>query len=1104
MLEPVHVQERIYEGADFTLHRCHLRRRVYATRRLFIVFLGPFLLQLAPPATSQALPDKNPITSVSDPVPQAKLDPEPIRLPVVDGTEIRFRRLSTSEGLLQTKVAQIIQDNQGFMWLGTQHGLNRYDGYSLRVFANDPRDPNSLSGVAVGALFKDRDGTLWVGCDQFLNRFDRSTEKFTRFPVPLVKHLSQDTAGMLWLATPTGLYRLDPATGRLRRYSHDPDDPRSLSNNDIQSSGEDKNGRFWVANPDGLEEFDRKTGKVILRIRLPEPSGEVYFYEDRAGVFWIFHIAGTNVLAMFDRKNNNLRYYSFHGPNSTSTALTGVTAMLEDQSGNLWLSTRGAGLLRFDRDHRKFIRYRNNPADQDSLPQNNVESLFVDREGSIWAGLGRMGVTRFGTKPLPFRGFSHLDNANSTVQPFVGAIYEDRQRILWIGTPAALNRIDPDGRPAYYRRTAGPAATTDVIAISEDRSGNLWVGTYGHGLLRFDRRTGQFKEYQHNPADPYSISTDVVFRLLLDHNGTFWAATSGGLNRFDTATGRFIAYKPPSLGDNPFYLDLVEDHEGALWLGSQFDGLHYFNPAAGQFTIYQHDRNRQDSLSDNRVNSVYFDRSGAMWVGTQNGLDKFDRTSGKFTVYTRGEGLAGKAVGCILEDDGGDLWMSTDNGVARFNQQRKTFTNYSTADGLPGPDLTGWGACSKSENGEMFFGGFSGATAFFPDKVQGTSYTPPIVLTDLRLFGNSVQIGSRSPLKQSISFTKNLTLSHDQNVFSLSFAALSFTNPATNRYRYMLEALEHDWNEADGDRRQATYTTLPSGTYTLRVQGAARGGPWSEPGVALRIKVLPPWWGTVWFLLACGVFTVLALWFAYGLHVQKIAHQFNIRMEERVNERMRIARDLHDTLLQSFHGLMLRFQVVSKLLPEGKAKEQLEKTLERADLAIAEGRSAVYDLRSSATATNDLAEALNAMADELSGEGTATFDLVLEGPPRDLHPIIRDELYRISREALRNAFRHARARHIEAEISFAERVFRLRIRDNGEGIPAEILKQGRPGHHGLRGIRERAAQIGADLTIWSRAGTGTEIELSLAGSVAYGLAPRRSRFRLFAKKDAET
>src|SRR5262249_47943743 len=210
-----------------------------------------------------------------------------------------------------------------------------------------------------------------------------------------------------------------------------------------------------------------------------------------------------------------------------------------------------------------------------------------------------------------------------------------------------------------------------------------------------------------------------------------------------------------------------------------------------------------DSLSDNRVNAVYFDRSNAMWVGTQNGLNKFDRTTGRFTAYTRRDGLPGNAVGCVLEDNSGDLWMSTNNGVARFNPQKKTFTNYLTQDGLPGPDLTGWGACYKSQSGEMFFGGFSGATAFFPEKAGGATFKPSITLTDFRLFGNSVEIGRRSPLHQSISSTRDLTLSHDQNVFSLSFAALSF-NPATNRYRYMLEGLEHDWNEAGSDRRQAT------------------------------------------------------------------------------------------------------------------------------------------------------------------------------------------------------------------------------------------------------------------------------------------------------------
>jgi ligand-binding sensor domain-containing protein len=306
----------------------------------------------------------------------------------------------------------------------------------------------------------------------------------------------------------------------------------------------------------------------------------------------------------------------------------------------------------------------------------------------------------------------------------VGAIYEDSQGILWVGTPEALNRIDRKaGRITSYRH-GGPETGTDVITICEDRSGYLWVGTYGHGLLRFDRRTGQFKTYRHNPEDPHSLSDNFVSSLLVDHNGTLWAGTQDGLDRFDAVTEGFMPYKLGSHG-KPAYLELVEDGEGILWLGTDSSGLQRFDPASGQIAVYQHDMNRPGTLSDNRVSSVHFDGSGTMWLGTQDGLKKRDLKTDKFTVYTQRDGLPGNAVSCILEDDHGDLWMSTNNGVAKFNPQIRTFKNYTTADGLPGPDLTGWGACYKSTAGEMFFGGFSGATAFFPDKVVDTVYAPP-------------------------------------------------------------------------------------------------------------------------------------------------------------------------------------------------------------------------------------------------------------------------------------------------------------------------------------------------------------------------------------------
>ena len=263
------------------------------------------------------------------------MEPRTITLPVVDGKGIRFTRLSTDQGLSQTKVSQIVQDDQGFMWFGTQYGLNRYDGYNFKLFVHDPKNPNSLSGVYIRALFKDRDGALWVGCDQFLDKFNRATETFTRYPVPFVNHISQDSAGTLWLATVKGLYSLNPATGTIRQYSHNPNDPSSLGNN-VKSSGEDKEGRFWVVTVGHLDEFDRGTGKVTRHIPIPGAPLGFGFYEDRFGVFWIFHDS-PNALSVFDPKTNTLTNYSFHELESSATALTVVMAMTEDRNGTLWV-----------------------------------------------------------------------------------------------------------------------------------------------------------------------------------------------------------------------------------------------------------------------------------------------------------------------------------------------------------------------------------------------------------------------------------------------------------------------------------------------------------------------------------------------------------------------------------------------------------------------------------------------------------------------------------------------------------------------------------------------------------------------------------------------
>jgi ligand-binding sensor domain-containing protein/two-component sensor histidine kinase len=1040
----------------------------------------PSLLCLCLAAGGISRMDAAHASTALQPVPPAKVGPQPIRLPILDGTDIRFTRPSTARELLQTNVYHILQDNQGFMWFATRSGLYRYDGYNFKVFAPDPGDPNSLSDVEINTVFKDRGGAIWVGCAQFLNKLDSATETFMHYPIPSVDQMSQDSAGILWLATPTaGLYSLDPATGQIRHYSSDPHDPSSLSSNHVTYTGEDKEGRFWIANTACLEEFDRGTGTVKRHTPLPEAPFGFGFYEDRFKILWIFHVSPF-VLTTFDRETNTLTHYGFPEWKPDGNGVTRVTAILEDRSGDLWMATHGAGLLKYDRGHQRFIRYGNDPADADSLPQNDLDALFEDRDGGIWVGLGRMGVVRFATKPLPFKRLPHAPG--SRVNPFVGAIYEDRQRVLWVGTPEALDRIErTTGRRTSYRN-GGPTTDTDAIALCEDHSGNLWVGTFGHGLLRFDRRTGQFKTYRHNPADPHTLSDDIVSRLLVDHSGTLWAGTESGLSRFDAVTQRFTTYNLGTQDRSLAYLELVEDRGGALWLGTHSSGLQRFDPATGEFKTYEHDANHAGTLSDNRVNSLLFDRTGTMWVGTQNGLDKLDPKTGKFILYTRRDGLPGNSVGCILDDDRGTLWMSTNNGVARFDPQRRIFSIYSTADGLPGPNLTGWGACFKSPSGEMFFGGFSGATAFFPDQVVDSSYTPPIVLTDFRLSGNPVKIGSRSPLHRSISYVRGLVLSHQQNIFSLTFAALSYANSETNRYRYRLEGLERDWNEVGGDRRQAAYTTLPAGRYTFHVQGATSHGPWSEPGLSLPIEILPPLWGTSWFIGASTLFVLVSIWLLYRVHLGQIAGRLNLGFEERLRERTRIAQDLHDTLLQNITGLSLQINGLWKVVtaPES-VRDRLQELRQQAQACIHEARQAVWDLRSLESQSVDLAVALRESGERLTAGRWAHFSFCVEGDPTPIALDFREQLLRIAREAISNATHHSQAKQIEVRLGFERTSIRLQITDDGRGFNLDEASA-LPGHFGLTTMRERADQIRASLVISSQVGCGTCVEITVPSS----------------------
>ena len=1061
-------------------------------------------------------------------------EPELVTLAVSEGKDIRFAHLTSKDGLSAGQIRDIVQDDQGFLWFNTTGALNRYDGYRFKSYTRDVAHPNYPAGGFIHSVSKDISGSLWVSSNESLDRFDTTTETTTRFSIDgdgphsvlgPVTHVSQDRSGIVWLSTRTGLHRLDPASGTFRHYAHDSADPDSLSSSVVKSAYEDRGGTLWVSTQAGLDAFDRRMERVTERIRLPVGgSPTIRMLEDHAGVLWIVYAFG-NGLASWDRHTGTVTLYSFDDRERSATDASGADGIHEDADGNLWVTTRLSGLIRIDQNRRSGVRYRHSALNPDSISEDVSKSVLEDREGSIWVGMGTTGLHHFVRRPLPFKRYRHEpDNPQSLVQTSVTAVYADRQENIWVGSPIGLTRIDgKSGEYSWFtNREPDSVNLSNTTAIVEDRAGFLWFGTYGGGLKRYDPKTRTFAGFRHNPADPNSLSHDIVYSLMVDHQGFLWVGTEDGLNRCeDPVTGRFRAWKGDPVDPSPTDVRaMVEDSNGMLWLvGST---LQRFDPATGRFTGYTFDLSdtgkaeRRDSPFLVKVGRriaqdtfLALDRSGALWVATANGLLRFDRDREQFVRYDQRDGLPAHVVSGILEDGDGNLWLSTAGGLSRFNPRTKTFTNYYEADGLAGIAFDSFPAAHRSQRGQMFFGNKSGLTSFWPEQISDQPSITPVVLTAFSLQNQPVAPGPGSLLAKSITLTPSLTLSDDQNhTFSFEFAALSYVDPQRNQYRYMLEPLDHSWNRVDPNQRIATFTTLRAGEYMLRVQGSNNRGVWNEQGVNLRLEILPPWWGTTWFRTACvGAFLVL-LWAGYQLRVRQLHHQFAMTLEARVAERTRIARELHDTLLQSFHGLLLRFQTSLYLLPDrpAEAKDQLAGAIDHAAKAITEGRDAVQGLRASTVERNDLAVAVRTLGDELATDASVhqppTFSVAVEGQTRDLHPIVRDEIYKTAAEALRNAFRHAHAGLVEVEIRYDDEQFRLRVRDDGKGIdPAVLANQGLEGHYGLRGMPERAALIGGTLAVWSEVGAGTEVELRIPASIVYAISGRRSWWsRLFTSR----
>ena len=1016
-----------------------------------------------------------------------------IRLPVEEASGLTVHHLSTADGLSQAHIEQIIQDDLGFIWFGSQYGVNRYDGYRFKVFVHEPGNRRSAAGAYVTALFKDRAGMIWIGWGQGLDRLDPRTEAFTHYHVKLdessdiddvVVHISQDREGMLWLATGSGLVRLDPANGAVTRFRHD-QEPDSLPTNVVNWSGQDSHGRFWVGTSEGLIEFDPNRGRVVRHIRIPVAM-RISLFEDREGRSWITQASGQG-LAQFDPETNTVTPYSFYERDPEASALTGVMGIAEDAEGRLWVGSPGIGLLCLNRERNRFFHYSYRPQDSHSVSENRVFSLLQDRDGNLWTGLDSAGVNYFGRGSQRFQVFRNIPgDPNSLTLDFVNAIFEDRDGILWIGNDDGLNRID---RQTGHREIIDLKLGLKpmVVSLAQDREGTIWAGTYEQGVTRYDPRTHRFETFRHDPSDPRSLSQNTVKRVHQDRKGTIWVATEDGLNRFDPVTRNFTVYRWRSGSLSQVYNALAEDGAGNLWLGTQFSGVQRFDPATGRFTVYQNPNDDAAGLRDSDANEILFSRKGTLWIGTQNGLNSLDPKTGAIRGYDTHDGLPANPVGCILEDDRGDLWLSTSRGISKYSPETGTFSNYTIFQGLRGSDFTGWDACSKGRRGELYFGGFSGAVAFVPTELEETAGPVPLVLTDFEIDGVTARIGPDQPLRSAIPYANRVTLTHNQRSFSITFAGLRYSSPETTRYRYRLEGLDAGtWHESPSSIRQATYTTLPPGTYTFLVQVAAERGSWQVPGLSLQLLIHPPWWATWWFRTACALLLGALAWFAVRVRVRYVAREITLKMEARNEERMRIARDLHDTLLQGLLSASFQLSVVQdQIAPTASARPLVEHVSNLLRQLVEEGRTAVHGLRTRLFHSDDLERAIAAIPSDLRIRSAAEFRVAIGGGSRPLKPAARTEVYLIAREGICNALRHSTASVIDVTLDYRADSFGLTVRDDGRGFVAEPVPSGGTGHFGLAVMGERAERLGGVLKISSGPDVGTEIVLRVPARAIY-------------------
>jgi signal transduction histidine kinase/ligand-binding sensor domain-containing protein/CheY-like chemotaxis protein len=827
----------------------------------------------------------------------------PVRAQEPGGAELRFDQAVFDTGVQNS--GAFIQDRDGFLWLGTiGAGLVRYDAYQTKVYK--PGGLNSLPDSYVYALYEDREGLIWIGtAGSGLVKYDKATDTFTQYrhdpndptaiggdawsPVSDVG-IVEDQDGILWVANSGGLSALDKQTGVFTRYQHDPQDPRSLSDDDARTLLIDHAGVLWVGVADGLNRLDKQTGAFTRYVHDPndpQSFGGVAvnsIAEDRDGLLWL--ATQESGLFSFDPRTETFTQYAHDPDDPNSPSSDVLTQVYEDSTGRIWIvyvNIKQTGVSAFDKRTQTFTHYIHDPDDPYSLSSAMLCCVYEDRAGILWMVNDVGVVDKLDNRKPNFKLYrANPDDPDSLDSSVIVPVYEDRQGVLWIGTDKGLNSYDKrTGIFSHHLSGYYPG-------VYEDSAGTFWLGSTLPGILSiFDHATGQIvKSYVHDPDDPDSLAPTQQVNMIAEDRtdpNILWIATYDvGVERFDKQTETFTHYPSNpddlnSLSNNSLY-SFYQDGEGILWFPTLGGGISRLDPRTNTFTRYTHNPADPTTISADTVNVVFEDSTGVLWVGTAVGLDKLDRATGAFTHYTEETGFPVSAICEIAEDADGNLWMGSldGGGLIKFDPRTEALKVYRTSDGLQGDAFFPLNGI-VDRDGEMWFGGPKGLNSFYPREIVDNSYIPPVVVTALKQGGEDMALGA-APER-----VKVIMLDWQHNFFEFEYTALNFTRAEKNQYKYMLEGLDKEWFNA-GTRRFGRYSGLPGGDYTLRIVGSNNDGVWNEEGVSIRVKVIPAFWQTGWFYGLCAMIVLGGLLGTFRLRTAQL-QRFNRELEQKVEAR---------------------------------------------------------------------------------------------------------------------------------------------------------------------------------------------------------------------------